>query len=293
LSQDLNVQPWVRCLLCGAPITVIDEYFANYFSGVTVTCPDCSGSIDWWGQVLREIQDNFMGSMAFSAIGAESTIVKIVLNPGQRTVIQFADHGVPEDAKLLHVNYTPSGGGLFPIEIHGNVPHRLLRHEVTLWPMQLGGPTTGRTEVNVFVTWVQYPNDAYALERLGTAFEAYSDGRYSDVLVPANVAVELSLYKLLANNLEPVIGKGRTEEFLENGASYNHQLNGLLPFLTSTQGYNRLPEHVRGLLNRLRRLRNQVAHKGVLEDSLEKTEAAELLCAALFGVHYTRWISPS
>ena len=242
--------------------------------------------MDWWDQVLREIQDNFMGNLAFSAIGAETTVFKIVLRRGQVTRVRLDEQGVPQDAKLLYVNYTPSGT-LTPLEIHGNVPRRLLQHEFSLWPMQRGNSITDETtDVNVLVMWVQYPNDAYGLERLGTAFQAYSDGRYSDILVPANGAVELSLYRLLANNLEPVIGKSRTEDFLENSATYSHQLNGLLPFLTSAHGYNQLPDDVRGRLNRLRKLRNQVAHEGVLEESLEKTEAAELLCAALFGVHY-------
>jgi hypothetical protein len=53
-------------------------------------------------------------------------------------------------------------------------------------------------------------------------------------------------------------------------------------------GGPQLPDHIRGSLNRLRGLRNRVAHGGMPETPIPRSDAAECLCAAFFGVEYVR-----
>jgi hypothetical protein len=53
-------------------------------------------------------------------------------------------------------------------------------------------------------------------------------------------------------------------------------------------GAPRLHEDIRGLLNRLRALRNELAHDGKPETPLKQRDAAELLVAAVFGFHYAQ-----
>jgi len=229
-----------------------------------------------------------MGNLAYSAIGARTCIGKVYLRAGQSTRVDFKNFGVPDDAKLLHVNYTPQSG-LFPIEMHGNVP---VRHSIPsflhLWPRPSGTlPNGGIVEVNVSITWVTYAANEYTWQSLVDGFEAYISGRYHYLLVPANVAVEFSLNRLLWDAFERVAGKERTKEFLDRGATYSHQLNVLLPLLIDTKGLPLLSNHLRGLLNSLRDYRNQLAHRGVLDDGpLEHDRAANLICAALFGFRY-------
>jgi hypothetical protein len=75
------------------------------------------------------------------------------------------------------------------------------------------------------------------------------------------------------------------KHFLDDAATYSHQLNVVLPLVAALGGAPRLPDHIRGLLNRLRRLRNQIVH-GKLKTPLSQAEIAELLCSALFAFRY-------
>jgi len=77
---------------------------------------------------------------------------------------------------------------------------------------------------------------------------------------------------------------------LESGATYSHQLNVVLPAFVSILKMPCLPDNIRGSLNRLRKLRNDMAHRGGLDIPIEKETAAEYLCAALFGFHYLKLI---
>ena len=232
-----------------------------------------------------------MGNLAFSLIGAKSTIFKVKLESGLPTHVNFSDHGVPKDAKILYINYTPHGGDLFPIEMHGNVPIRhLVPTEVNLWPRPSGAHATAASEVAIFLTWVRYSEDEHSWQSIVDAFEAFGQSRYDAAIVPANVAVELELSSLILSVLEPVVGKGQAEDFVDGGVPYSHQLNVLMPLIASTNHLGLLPDHIRGSLNRLRKLRNDVAHSGRAAERLERNEVAELLCAALFGFRYLQII---
>ena len=110
------------------------------------------------------------------------------------------------------------------------------------------------------------------------------------MIVPANVAVESAMSRLLTSYLERFVSKKRVEEFLENAATYGHQLNVVLPVIASLTSLPLIPDHVRGALNKLRELRNDLAHSGAPKQQLDHATSAELLCGALFGFHYVRHV---
>lgn len=60
--------------------------------------------------------------------------------------------------------------------------------------------------------------------------------------------------------------------------------------MVSAMGGPQLPGDLRGLLNRLRGLRNDIAHSGTFKNPITRAQAAECLCAAFFGVEYLRMI---
>ena len=286
----MNIAPWVRCPECGHPIQIEDSQVIGYFSGKPVVCAKGHKVADWWKTACQEIEENFMLNQAFAFIGAQTIIFQLVLQQGKRTTYRFSDYGIPRDARILYVNYTPQGGGLFPIEMHGNVPmRRFFNDEVVVFPVPFGpNDSVVDTEVSVMVSWVPRTADDESWQSLTDAFEFYAQTRYTSMIVPANVAVESALSRLLTAYLEKFIAKKRVEDFLENAATYGHQLNVVLPVLTALNSLPALPDHVRGVLNRLRGLRNELAHTGVLEHPLDQRNAAELLCGSLFGLHYVR-----
>jgi len=77
------------------------------------------------------------------------------------------------------------------------------------------------------------------------------------------------------------ISNAHIKPFLDDAATYSHQLNVLLPLVA---------EWSRMALNRLRRLRNDIAHRGKPEALLTPAEASEVLCAALFGFRYVGFL---
>ena len=234
-----------------------------------------------------------MGNEALSFVGAKTTVFVLPLHPGKKARYRFSENGVPLGSKVLYVNYTPNGpggNGLFPLEWHGNVPtRRFAMDEVTLQPVPVSDTEPpAETNLAIMVTWVPHSAADDAWQSLFDAFEAFIAERYSSVVVPANVAVESSLLVFLTRFLDPIVGKKKTEDFLSSAASYSHQLNVLLPLVAELRGMPRLPVHIAGCLNRLRSLRNDLAHSGATAAPLTRKETAQLLTAALFGFHYIR-----
>jgi hypothetical protein len=203
------------------------------------------------------------------------------------TQIDFVSQGVPEEAIILSVNYT-ANSRLAPIQLHSNVPrYDPLNKNVAVYGASFGKdlPDAG---VYVAVTWIAPGSDEISIRQLVDAARAYDVERYDSMIVPANVAVESALGTAVYDWLTAFCGKERAERFLADAATYSHQLNVLLPVACYTIGLKPLPDHIRGVLNQLRGLRNDVAHHGVLSSSASKDLAAEILTAAVFGFNYAR-----
>jgi hypothetical protein len=116
--------------------------------------------------------------------------------------------GIPAEATVLQVGYTPQGGeggAVFPIELHGNVPQRrIVRNVLRLLgrAMLSGDGTLGSVcPVSIWVVWVhQEKEDAWPY--VVSAFEAFIDRHYDRVIVPAQSAVEIGLMPVVRELLE-------------------------------------------------------------------------------------------
>jgi hypothetical protein len=285
-----TVSPSTRCPDCGNAILISAASIIAHLYAVPTPCQSCGKQHDWWQITVRSIDENFMGNEALSFVGAKTTVFSMTLYPGKRATYRFSENGIPLGAKILYVNYTPNGGknGLFPLEWHGNVPtRRFPADEVILQPTPILPDEPGEeTKLAIMVTWVSHSFADDAWQSIYDAFEAFIANRYPSVIVPANVAVESSLLLLLTRCLDPIVGKKKTEDFLTSAATYSHQLNVIMPLLTKPRSLPQLPTHIVGELNRLRSLRNKLAHSGATDKPLERKETAQLLAAALFGFHY-------
>jgi hypothetical protein len=122
---------------------------------------------------------------------------------------------------------------------------------------------------------------------MADAVEAYSQKRYPSIIVPASVAVESSLSGLLSSHLPSLVHPG-------SAANYPHQLHVLLPLVAHYNGIPQLPRPVRAALDRLRARREEPAHAAAAAAAaaapLDAHGAAELLCGALFGFRYVRYV---
>jgi hypothetical protein len=122
------------------------------------------------------------------------------------------------------------------------------------------------------------------------AFESYSHQRYPSMIVPATSVVESALSGLLSRQLPSLVSKRRADDFPDAAASYSHRLNVLLPMISHYNGIPQLPPGVHGALGKLRALRNDLQQGGIASSTLDARAAAELLCGALFGFRYLRYV---
>ena len=79
---------------------------------------------------------------------------------------------------------------------------------------------------------------------------------------------------------------------MRNEISSSSALNVILPILCEAAHVPRLPDIVRGEINRLRKLRNDIVHKGVKKTAVDEEAAAAMLTASVFGLEYLRYARP-
>lgn len=280
--------PYTVCQECKAgQLPINDKITLDYFYSRDIKCPKCGSLISWWSQLLTQLQWP-VPHFSLAPAGAFDTWLLLTMKPGEVLTVKLEDFGIPPSAKLLHVGYGPQGDGLFPLEQHGNVPLRhIIPHTIRLYGRPSGKPSP-QTDVVMQVLWVPSSEDEEPWQNLAYASEAFNNRSYESVVIPANVAVEALLYRVMSGALYPIASARHVDNFLETAATYGHQLNVLLPFVASRLGAPILPEHIRGVLNRLRKARNQMAHKGKLSSVVTEQEAAEYICASFFTFIYIR-----
>lgn len=286
---------YIPCNSCRHAMPSGADVFLAYFQHGAAQCPNCGGQTDWWGLVLSALRENEWESNVFFLLGARVTRFRIKLIREQILSLNFGDYGVPADATIVDVHFSSVGGGLVPGEIQSNQPYRRGRsipHRRGLYPVPLFPFAAGESRVDVHATWIAHVEGDDVWIDLVNAFRSYFVAEYSAAIIPANVAIESRMSRLLTGCLEQVVGRQYVTGFLTNGATYNYQLNVLLPLLARLIGFHPLPDHIRGALNRLRNYRNTIAHKGTPATPPARNDVAEWLCASMFGIHYTNLMAP-
>lgn len=271
-------------------LNISDMNLAIYFANHKMYCPGCNTELNWWSLLLSNIRSH-SAFYLFDIVGAFDTTFSFDLTLHKEVVINMDELGIPKSAKILSMSYTPNGTGVFPVEIHGNNP---VRHHIGRIKRIYGRPMN-QDEVDAMetvvivasITWIEYDrNDV--IQNLIEAFEAFSIQKFASSIIPANVSVESKLNSLLDRYLKQYAGAKKVELFLESGATYSHQLNVLLPLIIAKENFMQFPDSLRGQLNKLRTLRNDIAHTGKFDKPIESDELAEMLCATAFTLGYLR-----
>jgi hypothetical protein len=275
--------PSMACPACNEPVSISDDCIVRHFEGKPVLCGKCATQLDWWTTAWRELESGFLHGKALALAGARQTRFALTLHKEGRTIYKFSEQGIPAGSKVLHVDYTP--------QLHRDAPaQKYLSDEVALEPLPAGEPGAAGTEVTVFATWVPGSSADESWESLVDAFESYSHQRYPSMIVPATSVVESALSGLLSRQLPSLVSKRRADDFPDAAASYSHRLNVLLPMISHYNGIPQLPPGVHGALGKLRALRNDLQQGGIASSTLDARAAAELLCGALFGFRYLRYV---
>lgn len=283
LHTEIRNTPCPECKAQSFPVTL--ESMSNYFNGIEMTCSQCGTKLDWWNLLLRHF-DWEVPTYLYSIVGGFTTSLMIDMKVNETFMLDLGSIGIPEDSKILQINYTANGKGLLPIEVHGNTPLRhIIPKKIRLFGMPSGEPAES-TPIAIQFYWVHKSNDNELWENLIESVESFTLKDYKSCIIPSNVAVEAMLTKIISSYLSLYAAKDRVNEFLNDGAAYSHQLNVLLPLIANHETFPKLPDHIRGSLNELRGLRNDLAHEGRLEGEIAKKDISRLICASAFGLSY-------
>lgn len=295
------------CSECSKGFYVNAQLLIKYFKMVPNFCPHCKKALDLWAITLRSLGRFLFESLAL--VGAVHTSFILAIYPpeqfgsNQKNMIRikFNDFEIPSNARILDVSTTinmpgsENDGYLSLFAAQGNSPYRHYKiyPEMIWYPYPQGNPPYLPTDISFSITWIEAAEEnEEAWESLADALHAFWQWHTKHAIIPANVAVELELTRLLSTFFEQnKISTKKLKPFLQEKATYSAQLNILLPTLMNMINAPILPSKILGQLNRLRDLRNAIGHRSKTEKPLDRREVALCLCAAIFGFHYINFIA--
>jgi hypothetical protein len=286
--------PSINCPHCQKQIEVPTNVIGKYINDEDTCCPLCLAEIDWWNAILKLIRMNSSLGHSSMPIGAQFTLFVVKMTHEDIVKIKFSDFGLPDNLVILGVNITPQGPGVI---VTLEWPEYYIQNQ-TLSYLRLYGNKRENypseiTDVAITVSWIYHSFDNEAWKHIMEAFRHYQKNNFLSSIIPANIAFESILLRFLTSAFEKIVTKEHVKSFLSDGATYSHQLNVLLPFIARLTNTKVLLEHVRGHLNRLRRIRNELVHSGNVECPLSEDDVAQLLCSVLFGFHYILVCGPN
>lgn len=281
----------LTCELCAKGFILKNREMAItlYIRKIPINCPSCHKGLNLWTLLLEYINTDFFPHEVLRLVGSSESRFKISMKHNVPYDIHFVDHGIPVDAEILYINTTPGTDKRIYTAVMSNqyFPQKAPRHVRLL--ACADASSESEFEMCITISWIHSTHDFSSWQALVDAFESYHLGDYQGSIIPANVAAESMVRRLVSRVLGKFSSREKVDDFLNNGATYSHQLNILLPVIAGLHKAEELPEHIRGNLNRLRGIRNDIGHRHKTDKKLDKESMSKFLCAALFVFHYVMW----
>jgi hypothetical protein len=281
------------CQHCRFTLPTLEKLACEYFEGKEIRCRECQNPVDVWECTLAEMRRPYSASFAMISLGAKQTGFLFDLAAGEAREIDLSKCGIPEEATILDLIFTPQGGNCLPLMVHAN---RALIRTVGTKFWVYGRPMVESTappgKISMLVIWAHKSQESHSWLYLLDAFEALAAQRWWNVILPAYVAFEISLMPLVRASLERHVSKQKLDAMTPNDMSSSSAFNVMLPVLCDAEQVPRLPEEISAHINSLRKLRNEIVHVGVSKATVDEKTAGEMLCAAVFGLEYLQYVRP-
>ena len=285
------------CPECSFVLPALSEVSGFYFATGSIKCSHCGISLDLWKTTLDYVIRLVDFTTSLSALGPQVTNLEFRVSANEVVELDFTKFGIPETATILWVNYSPHDNCL-PIEWHGNTPPRRFRGtRVNLYGVQTrtsdGVPneaTIAGDNLGVMILWAPAGQEDLPWLYLVDAIEAVSLGRFSQAIVPAHTAAEISITPIIRPILVKYSSQKYAGRFLGQELSFSSTMNVVLPLICALVDAKPLPDEIRAKLNSLRKLRNKFVHDGVLPTAVDAKEIRTLLCAAAFSLEYAKYL---
>lgn len=295
--MSAEIRDWkdasVPCPMCGRMLPKTNVSM-DYFRGNLFHCPKCEGGVDWFSAIRKALKaGGDVPTLIFGLIGAEFGVIVEEYELGRPAVVKLRPSLVPLGAEILDLRHgsEDEANEVAVSEIRPlGVSWDGFADEIGIIPVRQDGSGRGGKERLIFlVAWMQPGERSLVWHQLMDACREFSLGRLDKVVVPANVAMEISSGQFLELFFEEgVVPRKKADDFLQNAATYSHQLNILIPLFAKQRGLPILSSEIRGKLNELRSYRNDLAHRGHTKQRLTREMAADFIAAAILGHHYLR-----
>jgi hypothetical protein len=301
MRKEPTELPNAFCPRCNTLFVLTPAHFATHFGGAEVRCgySHCTKSFNLWADMVQHVGDADVFGTALRFAGARTVMVTVPIGFNEVKQIDLSEHGVPQDADIIALVLQPEGGGNAAV-LHGRhaLPDRIRGPRFVLFAQPFISVARGREgSVKVNATWFVRRGDDTTIRHVVDAARRLSEGQFDDVVVPANIAVEAAISPVVERALEGPAGKAvlgllgdassqsHVQRFLDDKSKIAHRVNALAPIIARLAGAPTLPRELLGVLNRLRDLRNEVAHDGKCA-AQSRQDAAEHLAGAVFALRY-------
>lgn len=283
----------VACPHCAKGLEIGRQMYDAFFVSGGTKCPLCEKDFDLWKTALDGLAHP---ANPYFLVGAHVTEFTTEVRALQPQPVQLIDYGIDAGARILDRILTTFS----PVGTHGlNLAVELMQPWKDKRPMEgglllaavpVGAQPPDSVGVSVVLVWIESSSLGPSRENLLLALRALHLERLDEAIVPSNIAVEASLGPLFEGYFAANASRPNVRAFLTD-SGYGHQLNVVLPTIAITHHLPKLPDHIRGALNRLRGLRNDLVHRGLTRQGLGSGDVRELVCAAAFGMEYFRFLT--
>jgi hypothetical protein len=281
------------CRNCLFTLPVLDRLAPDYFEGRPIVCENCHQPVDLWECTLSQFRTPEVPFLGLISAGSTQSGFLFNLAAGQSKELDLTEYGVPSDALILDVSFTPQGGNCLPLMVHGNRAYtRTVGTKFWVYGRPILDCVSEPGRISARVVWVKNHKESPSGSYLLDALDAAAGRRWSNVVLSSYIAFEVSLMPLVTKSMQKFISKKRIENLPPNEISSSSAWNVLLPLLLAANSVPTAPEPVSDALNGARKLRNRIVHEGLLEPEVNENAAGQALCASLFGLAYLRYVSP-
>lgn len=289
-SDAVHVGPWAECRPCMRMVPLLKgNPIGDSLLGRPPVCPHCGTPLDVWSDVLRSLET--FPSLAFVPLGPTKTLIPFELPRNEQIVIRLSDYGIPAGAHILDRSYNGRDNTrIYALELHGGSPTAkrpdgtVRLYGATYSDEDIGAKTSRQL---LAVTWVPQGKDVQGWASIARAFRAFAAKDFLGIVIPANTAVELIADRVTTQFLDLIPGASKENvSSVRKDLTYHHRLNVLVPMLSWLSDCPPMDHALKGDLNTLKKLRNQVGHSGNTREPITAKEAARLIRACTFGFHY-------
>ncbi len=291
MNGEYIVKKIIFCPKCTHSLELSDAIFDAFFQSKEIICPECKENIDLWETIKKQLDEILVSfGWHYSLLGCEGRHNNIILKPTEVYKLDLSKE--IGEGELLYINYTPTNGGLFPIQMHSNTPMTHIKPKIIhLFPCPSKDGSV-ETVVQIFYWFapLEVVGDLSTMLLLD-AFQRFYEKNYRYMLISAQTSVEILHYKFFEKMLKSSnIAKDKIKNFLENQVTFSPQLFILLPFLAKSMNFPIWDSRITDGLRILVRNRNDVVHRGESEKQLNEDQLKQALLSAFFALKYYKII---